>query len=303
MFKTDSTRLFVLAVFGLATVFAGCSSDGSSGGAGGTAGSGGTGGAGGGDGGPPLRIMVTNDDGVGAEGIDALVEALRQNPNNDIIVSAPAENQSGRGSTRREPPPPIEGVESMTLSGFPATAVNGYPADSVVWGLENLYPDEPPHVVLSGINEGQNVGNIAGALSQLSGTVGAAKTAACLGVPALASSQGDPEEGGEFDYAAGVVEVLDWLAANREALAAGTVSVENITSINIPSCNTGEIRGRAEVPLGTELPEGVDNLLSPQDCESTVEDPQDDLEAFFNGFVPITPVPSNSSSTCDNLAE
>ncbi len=226
-----------------------------------------------------LRIMVTNDDGVKAEGIDAIVEALREDPNNEIIVSAPAENQSGRGDTRRETPPPITGVESTTSSGYPAYAVDGYPADSVVWGLENLYDDELPHVVLSGINEGQNVGNVAGALSQLSGTVGAAKTAACSGVPALASSQGDPEEGGELDYEAGVQQVLDWLAENREALSKGEVSLMNITSINIPSCAEGTaIRGRVNVPLGTETPEYVDSLLSPQDCASTREDPQDDLE-------------------------
>ena len=129
--------------------------------------------------GTALRILVTNDDGVKAEGIDAVVEALRQDPNNEITVSAPAENQSGRGDQRRETPPPIEGADSTTLSGYPATAVNGYPADSVVYALDNLYPNEPPHVVLSGINEGQNVGNIMGLLSQVSGTVGAAKTAAC----------------------------------------------------------------------------------------------------------------------------
>jgi 5'-nucleotidase len=256
-----------------------------------------------GDGGPMLRIMVTNDDGVGADGIDALVEGLRSNPNNEITVSAPAENQSGRRDTRRETPPPIVGEDAMTQSGYPATAVNGYPADAVIWGLENLYPDQPPHVVLSGINEGQNGGDVNGALSQISGTVGAAKTAACSGVPAVAASQGDPEDGGEFDYASGVAEVLAWLEENRDALAAGTVSLENITSINIPSCNAGSIRGRVDVPLATENPEGVDGPLSPQDCESTFEDPQDDLEAFFNGFVPRTPVPSNSSNTCDKLAE
>ena len=192
----------------------------------------------------------------------------------------------------------------MTSSGYPAWAVEGFPADSVLYALENLYTEgQLPHVVLSGINEGQNVGNLSGALSQLSGTVGAAKTAACSGVPALASSQGDPEEGGEFDYAAGVDEVLDWLAANRADLLTGTASLETITSINIPSCADGtEIRGRETVPLRTDpIPDYIDGLLDPQDCASTREDPQDDVEAFFNGYVSITPVPRNSSNTCDKL--
>jgi 5'-nucleotidase len=291
MISMNRIHPVLVIALGFLIVASGCSSSDGDGGSGGT----------GGSGEETLRIMVTNDDGVKAEGIDRIVEALRQNPNNEIIVSAPAENQSGRGDLRRETPPPLVGEESTTLSGYPATAVDGYPADSVVWGLENLYPDEPPHVVLSGINEGQNVGNVAGALSQLSGTVGAAKTAACLGVPALASSQGDPAEGGEYNYDAGVVEVLDWLEANRAALLEGSVSLENITSINIPTCNAGSIRGRVEVPLGTVKPDYIEGLLDEQDCESERDDPQDDLEAFFNGFVPITPVPSNSSNTCDKL--
>jgi 5'-nucleotidase len=261
----------------------------------------------------PLRILVTNDDGVGAPGIDALVQALLMDPNNIIVVSAPAANSSGSGDSTiaKDPPPDCAGgtgeaTEAETASGYDTNvwAVDGCPADSVIYGLGNLYPDEPPHVVLSGINQGQNVGNIAGALSQLSGTVGAAKTAACLGVPALASSQGDPEDDSDpanWDYPSGVEAVMAWLSANREALLKGEVSLVNITSINIPTCNAGSIRGTAEVPLGTENPEYVDGLLSEQDCESTREDPQNDLEAFFNGFISVTPVPSNSSNTCDNL--
>ena len=263
----------------------------------------------------PLRILITNDDGVTAPGIDAVVEALKDDANNDIVVSAPANNASGAGDWRVDDPRTDLGrpdcakgtgdaMPDSTASGYDEAtwAVDGCPADAVIFALENLYPDAPPHVVLSGINEGQNVGLVSGfLLSQVSGTVGAAKTAACLGVPALASSQGDVEEGGTVDYPAGVVEVLDWLEANRAALLAGQVSVENIASINIPSCDTGAIRGRIETTLGSQLPEYVPSLVSPQDCESTREDPQDDLEAFFNGFVSVTPVPSNSNMTCDRL--
>jgi len=260
----------------------------------------------------PLRILVTNDDGVAAPGIDALVQALVADSRNVVVVSAPASNSSGSGDTtvNDDPPPDCAGgtgagTPGETASGYDTDvwSVDGCPADSVIYGLANLYPDSPPHVVLSGINEGQNIGNISGALSQLSGTVGAAKTSACLGVPALASSQGDPEEGDDHDYPAGVAEVLQWLDANRAALLAGTVSLDDITSINIPSCGAGSIRGQAEVPLGTALPDYVGGLLDEQDCESEREDPQDDIEAFFNGFVSITPVPSNSSGTCDNLGE
>ncbi|MGB8331247.1 MAG: 5'/3'-nucleotidase SurE [Polyangiales bacterium] len=252
----------------------------------------------GGTGDAVLRILVTNDDGVGAEGIDAMVQALRTNPKNEIIVSAPAANQSGSGDNTTPTPPPLQATATTTASGYPATAVMGYPADSVLYALENLYPDAPPHVVLSGINAGQNVGDWSGGLlSQISGTVGAAKTAACSGVPALASSQGN---GPPYDYAAGVDAVVTWLRANRAALLEGEVSLEFITSINIPTCDPGSIRGAVEVPLATEIPPGL-GLLDKQDCESSLENPRDDIEAFFNGFTAITPVPSNSSMTCDNL--
>ncbi len=251
-----------------------------------------------------LRILVTNDDGVEAPGIDAVVEALITDPNNDVVVSAPAVNQSSSGDSTTPTPPPLEATQTTTASGYPATAVMGYPADSVLYALQNLYPDEPPHVVLSGINAGQNVGDVhvggsaVGLQVDISGTIGAAKTAACSGVPALASSQGDGETA---DYPSGVVEVLRWLDANREALLAGTVSTESITNINIPSCDTGTIRGQLEVPLALENPSGWNLPDGFQDCESTVENPPDDIEAFFNGYVTITPVPSNKNDTCDDL--
>jgi len=288
MIRTNRLQVVLLLTLGVAVTSFGCGDD-----------SGGSGGSGGSTGGV-LRILVTNDDGVAAPGIDAIVEALIADPNNDVIVSAPAENQSGQGDNTTPTPPPLVATTTTTTSGYSATAVEGTPADSVLYALDNLYPDAPPHVVLSGINKGQNVGNLGavGTLSQLSGTVGAAKTAACRGVPALASSQGEAET---VDYPAGVAAVLVWLQAHRAGLLAGEVSVESITSINVPSCDgQGEIRGSLQVPLATENPNNY-LLVGPQDCTSTADDLPNDVEAFFNGYISITPVPSNSSMTCDNL--
>lgn len=263
----------------------------------------------------PLRILVSNDDGVDAPGIDALVPALLANSNNVLVVSAPAGPASGSGDSMVGGDSDAEcaqgtgmAMPASTQSGYDTNvwAVDGCPVDAVLYGLNNLYPDEPPHVVITGLNEGQNVGLVgeAGLLSQISGTVGGAKAGACSGVPAVASSQGnpeDPEDSEAYDYESGAVAVLEWLEANRSALIAGSVSVENVISINIPTCEAGTpIRGTAEVPLGTELPEGV-GYLSVQDCTSTFEDPQDDFEAFFNGFVAVTPVERNSSGTCEKI--
>ena len=215
--------MVLLMTLGFAVALLACDS-GSSGGSGGNGGSGGSNEG-------PLRILITNDDGVGAPGIDAVVEALKNDPNNAVTVCAPAENQSSSGDRTTPTPPPLQATETTTAGGYPATAVDGFPADSVIYALENLFPNGPPHVVLSGINEGQNVGAVPSGqlsfLSGISGTVGAAKTAACLGVPALASSQGQVKENGTVNYPAGLAEVLLWLEANRRALLAGEVAVEH----------------------------------------------------------------------------
>lgn len=227
-----------------------------------------------------LRILVTNDDGVAAEGIDAIVEALAADQRIELVVSAPADNQSGTGD--RLSSDPVDAIASTTISGHLATAVDGTPADAVIYGLENLYPEGPPHLLVSGINEGQNVSQqVAGTLS---GTVGAAKTAARRGVPALACSQGNPN----FDFPAGVAEVVLWIESNRKALLDRVALVTHVTSINIPSCDSGSIRGRVEVPVAPNSAGYF--VLGPQDCDSQHADPQTDVEAFFNGFVSISQI-------------
>ncbi|MGB5809452.1 MAG: 5'/3'-nucleotidase SurE [Polyangiales bacterium] len=280
-----------LLLLGATIVVAGCSDDDGGGGSGGTAGMGGAGGAGGSVD-VPLRILVTNDDGFDAEGINAMVEALIENPANEVVVCAPDMNRSGSGDMTDCGA--LTAFEDETLGGFPATAVDGCPADAVNYALDNLYPaDDPPDVVLSGINDGQNVGNVGenGFLSQVSGTVGAAKTAARRGVPALASSQGD---GNVVDFPAGVAEVILWLSENRNAIAAGELTTATIDSLNIPSCGEDSLRNPLdplEVPLATENPNGFP-LTSTQNCEREGIDPDTDVNAFFTGWVTLTEVPT-----------
>jgi 5'-nucleotidase len=287
MIRFTRFQPLLLMTLGLVAATVGC-------GSGGSAGSGGSGGAGGTNGGA-LRILVTNDDGVGAEGIDAIVEALIANPDNDVVVSAPAGQKSGSGGKTIETDPELcgsgEGMRSSTASGYDdATwAVDGCPADAVNYALDpanGIYAaNRLPHVVISGINQGQNVGE---PVVRVSGTVGAAKTAARdHGVPALASSQGAPGSSGVYDYPSGVEVVLAWLAEHRAALAAGSVTTAAIDSVNIPSCEAGSIRGALEVDVAES------SSLQPQDCESTLEDPQNDLEAFANGYTTLSAIPAN----------
>jgi 5'-nucleotidase len=232
-------------------------------------------------GGDMLTVLVTNDDGVGAPGIDALVEALSVRDGTEVVVVAPSENQSGSGG--RTTAGALQATDTATASGYPAVAVDGYPADSVVWALSE--GGVQPDLVISGINEGQNVGP----LVPLSGTVGAARQAAQMGVPALAVSQGlgDPP-----DYPTAVRSVLDWLEVQEAAVAAGALDGEQITSINVPTCPGAAVQGTLEVPVAVES--SVD--LNSVNCTSTVE-PVDDVTAFVNGWIAVTPLPNTGSIT------
>ena len=226
-----------------------------------------------------LRILVSNDDGIGAKGIDALVMALRMLPNTEVTVVAPKDNQSGTGSKTTEGEVAV--AEATTISGYNGTAVSGYPSDAVIYALDKGGMPTRPHVVITGINEGANIGP----LVNISGTVGAARAAAQRGIPALASSQGLATEP---DYPSGVKYVLEWLAEHRAALLDGTAPV-TVTSLNIPTCASGSIRGVVEVPTAADA--GGRELFT-SNCESTTPAPTDDVDGFSNGYATFSSVPN-----------
>jgi len=226
-----------------------------------------------------LRILVTDDDGIAADGLDAMVEALRALPDTEVTVIAPAENQSGTGSKTTEGALTV--TDATTKSGFPSKAVAGFPADTVIYALDQGGLAERPHVVLSGINQGANIGP----LTNISGTIGAAKAAAVRGVPALAASQGLATVP---DYPSGVKYVLDWVARHRSDLLAGT-KAPTVDSLNIPTCPTGAIRGQVEVPTAADA--GGRELFT-SNCASSSAAPVDDVDAFSNGFVSLSDVPA-----------
>ena len=135
---------------------------------------------------PPMRILLTNDDGIHAPGIEALHRAIRDL--GEVVTVAPADVQSAtsHGITFHTPLMIEEVAPNESMRGY---AVDGRPADCVKLGLRRLWPDlfgagTRPDVVISGMNSGANVGiNVI-----YSGTVGAAVEAAFLGVPAIAVS-------------------------------------------------------------------------------------------------------------------
>lgn len=228
----------------------------------------------------PIEVLVTNDDGFEAEGIDTLVEALRDDPSVQLTVVAPADQQSGTGGRTTEGE--VATSEGTTRSGFRATVVEGFPSDSVRVALDELGLD--PDLVISGINEGQNLGP----LVDLSGTVGAARAAVRAGVPALAVSQG---LGSPPDYPAAAELVLDWFEEHRDALAAGEVPADVVVNLNVPSCPTGEVRGAVEVASGTS-----GDPLGVSDCTATTEGHADDVSAFIDGYATYSDVPAEPAA-------
>jgi 5'-nucleotidase len=254
----------------------------------------------------PFEVMVSNDDGVLSEGIDALVEGLYDDPRLAgavINIVAPAFQQSGSGDAT-SPLIQLSAVAANTLSSRAATAIestdltsprngSGSPADAVLWGLKQM--SLTPELVLSGINEGQNVG----ALSSLSGTVGAARTARRNGVPAIGSSQGGEISvlNGPYAYPSGVDETLALVEQWRIGHTVNTGS--SVLSINIPSCPTGfSHRGVLQTTQPACFGSTTDWFTSSCTSIVVVADGGDDVDAFHNGYVGITNVGTSSVPSC-----
>ena len=129
-----------------------------------------------------MRILITNDDGINAPGLAVLTEIAEglAGPGGEVWCVAPAFEQSGVGHA-------ISYTQPMMVSELSPRryAVQGSPADCVLAGLHDILNGNPPDLVLSGVNRGNNAAENA----VYSGTLGAAMEAALQGVPAIALSQ------------------------------------------------------------------------------------------------------------------
>src|SRR5919199_3277478 len=124
-----------------------------------------------------MRILISNDDGYLAPGINALADALA--PIAEIVVVAPDSNRSGSSnSLTLDRPLSVRRAEN----GF--YSINGTPSDCVHIALTGIMPHRPD-LVVSGINQGQNMGDD----TLYSGTVAAATEGYLFGIPAIAFSQ------------------------------------------------------------------------------------------------------------------
>ena len=229
------------------------------------------------------RILISNDDGINSPLIHALRDGLATLDDVEIVVSAPDTNKSGSsqstdGGSRR--------VERVSADGeFFGYAVDGRPADAVRFGLLHLGKDDPFDLVVSGINQGANVGDV----SHLSGTVGAAMEAIYQGVPAIAVSQ----DTANVDTAV-TVNLTRQLVAKyqREGAPEGIV-----ISINVPG---GELKGVAVRPMGESYLKFSPYELTRTDGEvsqfetayvgNRALESSNDTYAYQNGYATITPL-------------
>ncbi|MDM7861664.1 5'/3'-nucleotidase SurE [Alteromonas sp. ASW11-36] len=228
-----------------------------------------------------MRILLSNDDGVYAEGIQVMYEHLITR--HDVTVIAPDRNCSG-ASNALSLHSPLR-IQKMS-NGF--YAVNGTPSDCVHLGV-NSFLEEDPELVISGINHGPNLGDDV----VYSGTVAAATEGRYMGLPAIAVSL-TSKTGEHFATAAKVV--LDIV----EQLRVHPLPANQILNVNVPNVAWENLAGiqvtrqgrrhRAETMVKDQDPFGRDIYWY-----GPVGDEQDagqgtDFYAIAQGYCSITPL-------------
>ncbi len=183
-----------------------------------------------------MRILVTNDDGIHAEGLWALVRSLA--PLAQVVVCAPDREQSAVGTGITLHVPVRARQVTSPVEGVPAWAVEGTPGDSVVLALNHLL-DHDIGLVVSGINDGSNLGNDA----LISGTVGAALQGYFHGLPALAISV-TAIRNMRYDVAAPLAAKIARLVTE------GQLPPETFLNVNVPNVSPEELRGVEITKLG-----------------------------------------------------
>ena len=193
-----------------------------------------------------MRVLLTNDDGIQAVGLNALRRTLLDTPGVELSVIAPDSNRSATArsiTTRR----PLEVDEIEFDDGTTGYATDGTPVDCVRLGALGLI-GEPPELIVSGINHGSNLGDDI----TYSGTVAAALEGVVLGVPAIAVSQQslrremDFRLGDEFDFSRSAAFTAALVDSIKE------VDIPGGTLLNI-NCPAGEIKGVEACKLGRRI--------------------------------------------------
>jgi 5'-nucleotidase len=241
-----------------------------------------------------LKVLITNDDGIGAQGIQALRRAVQDIDGVDASVIAPDSNRSAtaRSITTRSP----LWVEEVRFNdGHIGFATDGTPVDCVRFAELGLLGSRPD-VIVSGINHGANLGDDV----TYSGTVAAALEGIVLGIPAIAVSQQSVKGemgwhfGGTLDFTVAAALCRELVAGLRDRpLPEGT-----LLNVNVPA---GEVSGIEATRLGKRL---YDDKLRQVDSDddgrkryriygfepSFEDEPGTDLAAQARGRISITPL-------------
>lgn len=228
-----------------------------------------------------MRILVSNDDGYLAPGLQALVDAAARF--GTITVVAPEQNHSGASNSLTLSRPL---TVSRAANGF--YFINGTPTDCVHVALTGLL-DERPDLVISGINNGQNMGDD----TLYSGTVAAAMEGHLFGVPSIAFSLVD-KGWAHLDSAAA------WAARVLARYVESPLQPPMLLNVNLPNLAVGEVRGIQGTRLGKRHPsEPVIRAQNPRGepiywigaAGSAKEaGPGTDFHATANGWVSVTPL-------------
>ena len=183
-----------------------------------------------------MRILVTNDDGIHAAGLDACIE-IGEALGGEIWVVAPEIDQSGVSHSLS-----LNDPLRLREAGERRFAVKGTPTDCVIMGVRHIMP-QPPDLILSGVNRGRNAAEDV----TYSGTVAAAMEGTVLGIPSLALSQA---------YSFSTKRMPPWECAIahapgviRRVLEAG-IPKDVLVNINFPDCPPGEVAGIAVAVQG-----------------------------------------------------
>ncbi|HEX3240285.1 MAG TPA: 5'/3'-nucleotidase SurE [Solirubrobacterales bacterium] len=192
-----------------------------------------------------MRILLTNDDGISAPGLQALRRALREFDDVEVDVIAPNANRSAtaRSITTRSP---LAVDEVEFEDGTKGYATDGTPVDCVRFAEVGLV-GERPDLIVSGINHGANLGDDI----TYSGTVAAALEGVILGIPAVAFSQ--QSSGGGMGYVSGRFDFTHsaaFAAALVARLRTETMPEATLINVNVPA---GEPQGIEVTKLGKRI--------------------------------------------------
>ncbi|KAA0574708.1 5'/3'-nucleotidase SurE [Azospirillum sp. Sh1] len=231
------------------------------------------------------RILVTNDDGIHAQGLKVL-EAIARELSDDVWVVAPEMEQSAAShSLTINRPLRLRKLDERRFT------VDGTPTDCVLLAVNHVMRDARPTLVLSGVNQGSNIGEDV----TYSGTIAAAMEATLLNVPAIAMSQ-HYEPGQPIDWSAAAAHGAD--VVRKAVTVAWPKNV--LLNVNFPARPAAEVTGIQVVrhgkrKIGDELFERVDPRGKPYIWIGTLRGEADvaddtDIHVVFNGGISVTPV-------------